>query len=63
MNSRTIEGILSCSQQLVAGTRSVEIRDDDTSSRLDALAPSFMGKGYRSGPSFANDVAIQRYGL
>jgi hypothetical protein len=55
-------GHLSCSQ-LVAGTRSVEIRDDDTSSRLDALAPSFMGKGYRSGPSFANDVAIQRYGL
>jgi len=55
-------GHLSCSQ-LVAGTRTVEIRDEDVSSRLGTLAPSFMADGYRSGPSFANDIAIQRYGL
>ncbi len=55
-------GHLTCSQ-LVADERTAQISDEDSALRVATLAPAFMEVGYRSGPSYANDVEIDRYGL
>jgi hypothetical protein len=55
-------GHLTCSQ-LVADTRTTQIGDETQALRIATLAPTFMEVGYRSGPSYANDIDIDRYGL
>ena len=55
-------GHLTCSQ-LVADERTAQIGDEDSALRVATLAPTLMEVGYRSGPSYANDVEIDRYGL
>jgi hypothetical protein len=57
-----VRGHLRCSS-LVADTRDVMIGDEAGTIRVPALAPEFLGKIYRDGCRYANDLRVAAYGL